>query len=83
MLNTLTKKTFSKYILRILNFFYKVSLIIGIYSFIITISFYIDFIDITGYNLDKVIEINLFVILVIISRNFIVYVLFRNSCENF
>jgi len=53
---------------RVLNFIYKTALLVGILAFVITISFYIDFIDVSDLKLENVIRGDLVILFIIILR---------------
>lgn len=57
----------------LLNYLYKVILVLGIFMFLITISFYINFIDIEGINFLSVLKVDFFIIIIIFIRNLVYY----------
>lgn len=52
----------------ILNFIYKTALLVGIVAFGITISFYINFIDVSDLKLENVIKGDLVILFIITLR---------------
>lgn len=60
---------FTTYLLPVFEYIYKINLLVGIYAVLVTISFYVDFIDITDYHFDAVIKLDLLIVLIIIMRN--------------
>ncbi len=64
-----------KYLMPILNYLYKICLILGICMTMITISFFIDFINIKGYKFEAVKKVDCFLIFTIVFRNILWYCL--------
>ena len=65
-----------------LNFIYKTALLVGIVAFGITISFYIDFIDVSDLKLENVIKGDLVILSIIILRMTLKKTL-RDESKNF
>lgn len=78
MSDSITKIEFKKIIWRIINYFYKISLILGIHMLLITISFYIDFIYVKDYHFDAVLTIDTIIVSIIIIRNLLAYFIFKD-----
>jgi hypothetical protein len=72
---------FKNYLLPTFNYVYKITLLIGIYAFIVTISFYTDFIDIKGYHFDAVIKLDLLILIIIIIRYGLVS-FYKRKCKD-
>jgi hypothetical protein len=61
------------YLLPVFQYIYKITLLIGIYAALVTISFYVDFINVKGYHFDTVIKLDLLILIVIIMKYILVY----------
>jgi hypothetical protein len=61
------------YLLPVFQYIYKITLLIGIYAASVTISFYVDFINVKGYHFDAVIKLDLLILIVIIIKYIFLY----------
>jgi hypothetical protein len=61
------------YLLPVFQYIYKITLLIGIYAALVTISFYVDFINVKDYHFDAVIKLDLLILIVIIIKSVFVY----------
>lgn len=58
---------------QVLNFIYKVILVLAVYMTLITLSFYIELLRVDDLNLIGVLKVDFFIFFIIIVRNYFFY----------